>query len=116
MKFPPSHSRAHIILTALLAGPATFHQGVERHSLMKFTEQKIRDIYEQLEVDGWLIKSGAVYAVSQKARLRLVPPSKSDVDVTPTAPAYRGNWHGSVLNASSARRTGAAFGIDWFRS
>jgi len=113
MKFPPSHSRAVVILRALLAAPATIHQGIERHSLLGASEQKIRDIYEQLEVDGHLIKTGAVYAVSQRARTRLVPKSNASIDAMPAAPAYRGNWHGSVLTAASARRTGAAFGLNF---
>ena len=113
MKFPSSNSRAVVVLRALLSQPATIHQGIERHSLLGVGEQKIREIYERLEVDGHLVKKGVVYEISQRARDRLMPTSNGAPVVPPTEPAYRGNWHGSLLTAASARRSGAAFGLNF---
>lgn len=113
MKFPPAHSRARTILNALLAKPLTVYQGIEHHSLLGLSEPQMHDIYRKLEGNGWLTKTGVVYSVSVKARLRLAPDLAPEADIEPAAPAYRGNWVGSVLTAASARRSGAAFGINF---
>lgn len=113
MKFPPSHSRARAILETLMAAPATVYQGIERHSLLGFSENQIIAIYQQLEIDGCLIKAGMVYSVSAKARQRLAPPTQDAATSAPTEPAYRGNWQAPALSAASARRSGAAFGLNF---
>jgi hypothetical protein len=116
MKIPPKHSRARVILESLLVGPATISEGIARHSLLNRSEQTIHHLYAQLEVDQCLVKDGATYSVSRRARAFLVPPEVEEVEREPAAPAYRGDWKVGSLNAASARRSGAAFGINWIRS
>lgn len=116
MKIPPMNSRGRAILMALLNHPATIEQGIERHGRLKVGPVKLAAIYEQLEVDRCLIRDGGVYTVSNKARAILDPDSVVVEERPAAAPAYRGNWQVGALNASSARRTGAAFGLDWIRS
>jgi hypothetical protein len=114
MKLPPSHSRARTILSALLNKSATVADGIERHSALGLSKQGVADLYLHLEIGGWLVKSGDTYSVSTAGRKRLAPTEQTD-DTPPTEPAYRGNWQIGSLNAATARRSGAAFGLDWIR-
>jgi len=114
MKLPPLNTRPRTILMALLSEPATVYQGIERHGYLGTIEGVIRNIYERLEVDGCLVKTGMIYSVSIKARDALQPRPEIE-EGAPTAPAFRGNWTGPALSAASARRTGAAFGTPWVR-
>lgn len=116
MKIPPKHSRARVILESLLAGPATIGEGIARHSLLNRSEQAIHHLYEQLQVDQCVTKDGGVYSITRRARTFLVPPEVDEVERSPAAPAYRGDWKVGSLNAASARSSGAAFGINWIRS
>lgn len=116
MKFPPKNSRARVILMALLAEPATVYQGIERHGLFSLGERAIHQLYEQLVLDQCLVKIGMIYKVSAQARARLAPQESAEEEGVPAAPAYRGNWLGPAMTAASARRAGAAFGLDWIRS
>ncbi|MYM25760.1 hypothetical protein GTP46_24330 [Duganella sp. FT135W] len=115
MKFPPKNSRGRTILEALLAEPATIYQGIERHGLLSLGQRAIQQLYDQLELDQCLIKIGVVYKLSTAARTRLVPEECTEEAGAPAEPAYRGNWQGPAMTAASARRSGAAFGLDWIR-
>lgn len=115
MKLPPLNTRPRTILMALMSEPATVYQGIERHGYFGSTEGVIRNIYERLEVDGCLVKTGLIYSVSIKARDALRPRPEIE-EGTPTAPAFRGNWNGPALSAATARRSGAAFGTPWVRA
>jgi hypothetical protein len=115
MKIPQKHSRARAILETLLSEPATIYQGIERHGLMGVGEQNIRNLYQKLEVDQCVVKNGLVYIVTERARAELTPVVARTNDAPPTEPAYRGNWQIGALTAATARRAGAAFGLDWIR-
>lgn len=115
MKLPQLNTRPRTVLMALMSEPATVYQGIERHGLLGVTEGAIRIIYERLVTEGCLLRIGMVYTMSIKARAALAPRVEKAEEGMPTAPAFRGNWNGSALNAASARRSGAAFGTPWVR-
>jgi hypothetical protein len=117
MKIPTKNSRGHTVLTLLCQGPVTFHQGVERHGELGATLTTLRRVYDQLVLDDCATFDGLSYAITIKAKDRILPPDRGDVQLgrEPAPARTRPSVYGSTLNARSARRNGAAYGFSGAR-